>query len=82
MISIGSVVCVCAHAWCLVSAGIGRSTKGYWFAARFGLLQVYGIKVSCDKFQDSLISGVFKAAGTVTVIVFATVIWFSEVFVG
>ena len=64
----------------LAAEGIGRSTKGYWIAARFGVLQVLDIKISCDKVQGILISGVFKAAGTATVFVFATVIWFSEVF--
>ncbi len=62
--------------WCLVSAGICRSTKACWIAARFGVLQVQDIKVSCDKFHGILISGVFKAAGTATVLSFATVIWF------
>ena len=64
----------------MVSAGIGRSTKSHWIAARFGLLHIQGIKVLCDKFQDNLISGLFKAAGTAIVFVFAIVIWFSEVF--
>jgi hypothetical protein len=53
--SIGAVCvcvnkCVCVCASVLASEGVGRSTKGYWIAARFGVLQVYGIKVSCDKF--------------------------------
>ncbi len=65
----------------LASEGIGRSTKGNWIAARFGALQVYDIKILCDKFKGILISGLCKAAGTATAIAFATVIWFSEVFV-
>ncbi len=64
----------------LASEVIGRSTKGYWIAARFGVRQVQSIKVSCDKFQVSLISGVFMAAVTAIAFAFAIVIWFSEVF--
>jgi hypothetical protein len=67
---------VCASV--LASEGVGRSTKACWIAARFGVLQV--IKVLCDEFQGILISGLFKAAGTAIVFVFAIVIWFSEVF--
>ena len=54
----------------LAAEGIGGSTKDYWIAARFGLHHIQDIKVLCDKFQDNLISGLFKAARTALVIAF------------